>query len=104
MARRPGAAHEREPTRQYALQAVRPVVRELPGEVLRVVDDLSPVQRRRVSQVPGTGRLRGVVEDGRLAVLLAGEHGPQRLPVGRLTFVDGRMEAGANRQIGVDRQ
>ncbi len=104
VAHRAEPAEEREHDRDDALHPIRPVMRELPAEILRVVDDLRPIQRSRVTRVPAPGSLRGIVEDRRLAVLHAENDVPQRPPGGRLPFVDRRMEAGANREIGVDRQ
>jgi len=94
---------KREEHREHALQAIRPVVCELPTEVLRVVDELRPIQRRRMPDVAVAGRLRGIVEHRRLPVLHAEDDVPQRFPGRRLTFVDRRIEMGANRQIRVDR-
>ena len=101
---RPDAADEEEQSREQALRQLGPIVTKLPAEVLHVIAELVFVQRQRVAVVAESGRLRGIVEDRRLAVLLARQHRPQRLPIRRLAFIDGRMEARANREIHVHRQ
>src|SRR2546427_9519086 len=52
----------------------------------------------RSTLFPYTTLFRSPLAHGRLAVLLAREHVPQRLPAGRLPFVDRWEVGGANRQ------
>ena len=104
VSQRANAAHDEEQHGEQSLRQLRPVVTELPTEVLHVIAELVSVERERMPRVAESWRLRRIVEDRRLAVLLARQHRPQRLPIGRLTFVDRRMEAGADREIDVHRQ
>ena len=104
MTKRAAAADEEEQDGKQALRQLGPVMSELPAEVLHVIAELVFVQRERMARVAESGRLCGIVEDRRLAVLLARQYRPQRLPIRRLAFIDGRMEARANRQVHVHRQ
>src|SRR3989440_12652279 len=80
-----GGLQRAERDRESALQPPHPVAPPLPAEVLQPHPDLR-------------GDRRLPLAHGRLAVLLAREHVPQRLPAGRLPFVDRWEVGGANRQ------
>jgi len=73
---------------------------ELPGEILRVVQELLPVQDERVAGLSGR-RIHRVVEHRRLAELIAGQNALSAAS-GRLTLIEIRVEVRANGYEEVD--
>src|SRR5213596_1019688 len=100
----PGAkqAERGEPDREGALHAGPPVAAELPREVLHVVQELLRVEDQRAPGIVRAGQVHRVVEHGRLAELLAGQHGLERPPRRRRAFVQVRIKVRPDREKKVD--